>query len=80
MQGSWSIKAVLPTLAPEMDYARLEGIRDGGAAQQAYVEAIDPATSTRRRAEINEQLLRYCGHDTLAMVRIAAFLGGDGRA
>lgn len=29
MLGSWSVKAVLPTIAPELDYASLTGIREG---------------------------------------------------
>jgi hypothetical protein len=67
------LKAVLPTIAPEMDYARLEEIRDGSAAQRAFIEAIDPGTSASRREEIRTRLLRYCAHDTLATVRIARF-------
>jgi hypothetical protein len=74
MHGSWSLKAVLPTIAPEMDYARLEEIQDGGSAQGAFLEAIDPCTSASRREEIRTRLLRYCAHDTLATVRIARFL------
>ncbi|MCK6370839.1 MAG: DUF2779 domain-containing protein [Gammaproteobacteria bacterium] len=74
MKGSWSIKALLPTLAPDMDYARLDGVRAGGEAQQAFREAIAPGTTAERHAELREQLLRYCAHDTLAMVRIAGFL------
>ena len=74
MHGSWSLKAVLPTIAPELDYARLDEIKDGGAAQRAFVEAIDPATSIARREEIRTRLTRYCAHDTLATVRIARFL------
>ena len=35
MHGSWSIKAVLPTIAPELDYESLGEIREGGAPQQA---------------------------------------------
>ncbi len=38
-RGSWSIKAVLPTVAPELDYSTLE-VKDGGSAQDAYLEAI----------------------------------------
>jgi hypothetical protein len=76
MMGSWSIKAVLPTIEPKMDYARLEGIRDGSAAQLAYLEAIAPGTSVARKEDLRQQLLRYCGHDTLAMVRVAEFLAG----
>jgi hypothetical protein len=74
MKGSWSIKALLPTIAPEMNYARLDGVQDGGGAQQAYLEAIDPRTPSARRDELRGQLLRYCAHDTLAMVKVAQFL------
>jgi len=38
--GSWSIKAVLPTIAPDMDYSQLEGIQEGTAASAAYLEAM----------------------------------------
>ena len=41
MHGSWSIKAVLPTVAPDLSYAKLGDVRDGLAAQTAYLEAID---------------------------------------
>ena len=79
MHGSWSIKAVLPAIAPDMDYALLDEIQDGGAAQRAYLEAIHPATPATRRAEIRERLLRYCAHDTLAMVRLAGWCQGSFR-
>lgn len=67
-QGSWSIKAVLPTLAPELDYSDLDGVHDGGDAQAAYLEAIDTATTILRRAEIDRQLDAYCERDTYALV------------
>lgn len=70
MLGSWSIKAVLPTIAPDMDYAALEGIREGTEASAAYLEAIDPETAPERREELRRNLLRYCRHDTEAMVRL----------
>ncbi len=73
MKGSWSIKALLPAIAPDMDYAQLEGVHDGGGAQQAWMEAVAPKTAAARRSELREQLLRYCGHDTLAMVRVLHF-------
>jgi Domain of unknown function(DUF2779) len=40
-QGSWSIKEVLPAITGH-GYEELEGIKDGGMAMDAYVEAIDP--------------------------------------
>jgi len=76
MHGSWSIKAVLPTMAPDMDYAQLAEVREGTAAQLVYLEAINPSTTSERRAEIRSKLLAYCAFDTLAMVRIARHLEG----
>jgi hypothetical protein len=76
MLGSWSIKAVLPTIAPDMDYTRLEGIQEGTAASLAYLEAIDPKTGVERKEEIRNELLKYCKHDTEAMVRLVAFFAG----
>jgi hypothetical protein len=76
MLGSWSIKAVLPTIAPEMDYELLEGINVGTDASVAYLEAIDPATTVGRREEIRDELLQYCKHDTEAMIRLVHFFFG----
>jgi predicted RecB family nuclease len=76
MHGSWSIKKLLPTIAPELDYSRLGEIQEGGAAQKAYVEAIAPATAAARREEIRSRLLAYCAQDTLAMVILARYLEG----
>jgi len=73
MLGSWSIKAVLPTIAPEMDYAGLEGIQEGTQASAAYLEAIAQETSAERREEIRLDLLKYCRHDTEAMVKLLQF-------
>jgi hypothetical protein len=67
--GSWSIKAVLPTVVPDLDYTALS-VADGQAAQLAYQEAIEAKTTPERRAEIRDQLERYCELDTLAMVRL----------
>jgi hypothetical protein len=76
MLGSWSIKAVLPTIAPDMDYAALEGIHEGTEASAAYLEAIHPQTLPERRDELRRNLLRYCRHDTEAMVRLVHFFAG----
>jgi hypothetical protein len=73
MHGSWSIKAALPTIAPELDYKKLGTIQEGTAAQQAYVEALSTST-IEKREEIRKGLLEYCKHDTFAMVTLAAFL------
>lgn len=78
-RGSWSIKAVLPTIAPHLDYGAL-AVRDGGQAQEAYLEAISGASSERLR-QLDEGLRTYCGRDTEAMLVLARKLctepGGD---
>ena len=73
-QGSWSIKAVLPAVCPDLNYGDLDGVQDGSMAMEAFMEAISPQTSAARKAKIEQQLLDYCALDTYAMVRLwAAF-------
>ena len=67
--SSWSIKQVLPTVAPELDYASLVEVQDGGSAQRAYLEAI-AATEPARKAQLRERMLAYCERDTEAMLRL----------
>jgi hypothetical protein len=78
MRGSWSLKAVLPTIAPELAYDALE-VADGNMAQAAFAEILDRETQPERRAALRESLLVYCERDTLAMVEIARFFM-NGRA
>jgi hypothetical protein len=73
MQGSWSIKAVLPTVAADLSYTALGEVQDGLAAQTAYFEAIRPETAAERRAALRRALLDYCRQDTLALVRLVEF-------
>ena len=54
--GSWSIKAVLPAVAPDLSYEALEGVQNGGMAMEAYLEAINPDTTPERKIEIEQQL------------------------
>jgi hypothetical protein len=75
MLGSWSIKAVLPTVSA-LDYASLK-IGNGGLAQVAYIEMIATDTPANRRAQIYEDLSKYCYQDTLAMVHVAKRLSGE---
>ncbi len=69
-QGSYSIKAVLPTVVPELDYAGLEEVQDGGGAQRAFLELIDPGTLGKRSDALRRNLLAYCERDTEAMVEL----------
>lgn len=76
MMGSWSLKDVLPTIAPELDYAGLGEVRDGGGAQNAYRDIVSPHTDELRRQALIADLRAYCYRDTLALVEIARFFEG----
>jgi hypothetical protein len=68
MRGSYSIKAVLPALVPDLSYEGMV-VADGMAAMRAYHEmcAMDDPVAL---AELRRGLLEYCRLDTLAMVRV----------
>ena len=68
MNGSYSIKSVLPALVPDLSYDGLE-ISDGGLAMQAYLE-LQEEKDPDRINEIRRDLWEYCNLDTLAMVEI----------
>ena len=76
MRGSWSIKRVLSTIAPELDYGNLE-IRHGEMAQTAFLEMLDQEPGSPRQKTLRRELLEYCKRDTLAMWRVARFFAGD---
>jgi len=73
LRGSWSLKRVLPTIAPELDYSDLE-VADGGMAQEAFSEMIRSETPANRRSQLRKALLTYCARDTLAVARVEKFL------
>ncbi len=77
-RGSWSIKAVLPTIAPALDYGALEGVKDGGMAMAAYLEATHAETGMGRRTEIARQLQAYCALDTEGLLRIWQVISSGG--
>ena len=71
MQGSYSIKYVLPALFPDdpaLDYHNLEGVHNGNEAASAFEQMVD--MTPEEQAACRENLLRYCGLDTLAMVKV----------
>jgi len=67
--GSYSIKAVLPALAPHLAYADLE-IQEGGAASAQFYRMAFEDVDAPEKARIRTALLRYCERDTLAMVAL----------
>ena len=71
MQGSYSIKYVLPALYPdnpELDYKELSLIHKGDEASNAFLSLKYKSPEEQRI--IREALLEYCKLDTLAMVKI----------
>jgi hypothetical protein len=72
-RGSFSLKEVLPALAPLLRYDDLT-IREGGHAAAEYYRMIFIETDWVERDSIREALLRYCARDTLAMVELRRVL------
>ena len=71
MQGRSSIKLVLPALFPDdpaLDYHSLDGIHNGKEASNAFRDMADMAPAELEKCRGN--LLKYCGLDTLAMVKV----------
>ena len=71
MQGSYSIKYVLPALFPSdpsLNYHNLEEVHNGGEAMNAYANMGSLTKEEQERLRSN--LLKYCGLDTYAMVKI----------
>ena len=71
MKGSYSIKYVLPALFPndpELDYHSLEGIHKGDEASAAFADL--PNHTPEEISVIRNNLLKYCGLDTFAMVKV----------
>jgi hypothetical protein len=80
MRGSYSIKKVLPSIAPDIQYKDLVGIQEGTGAQVAYLQAaFDSTTSAETKQEIEQNLRNYCRQDTWAMVEVAYFLSKAAR-
>lgn len=68
MQGSYSIKKVLPALVPELSYKDLN-IQEGGTASNTFGQMVQ-GTFDGDIEQTRKDLLAYCELDTLAMVKI----------
>lgn len=68
MKGSYSIKAVLPALVPELSYQDLE-IKEGGSASLVFTQLVLGEFDGDIEKTKND-LLEYCKLDTYAMVKI----------
>lgn len=75
MQGSFSIKKVLPVIAPDLDYSKLSEVNDGTGAQLAYIKAaVEKRLTKAEKAITRKNAKMYCRQDTWAMVEVAYFL------
>ena len=71
MQGSYSIKYVLPALFPNdpsLDYHNLELVHNGGEAMSFYEILFEK--DIKEQEYIRDRLLKYCFLDTYAMVKL----------
>ena len=66
--GSYSLKSVLPVMAPDAAYDDLH-IQEGSLASLQYLNMLDE-TDPDKRHKLESDLLAYCKRDTWAMVRI----------
>ena len=70
-EGSFSIKAVAPVLAPDVSYAALVSVAEGSGASAAFIRIATSAfMEGETEGELRFALLSYCKLDTLAMVRV----------
>lgn len=67
--GSYSIKAVLPAMAPHLAYTDLE-IQEGTLASVEFARMVFDDLDLAEQARIRTALLNYCERDTLAMVEV----------
>lgn len=67
--GSASIKKVLPVLVPSLSHKELD-ISDGSSAQRLWMEAVLDGKRPNEKDKILDDLIKYCGLDTFAMVEI----------
>lgn len=72
MKGSYSLKAVLPALVPDLKYDELI-VKDGNTASLTF-ESLQTESDLLKIADSRDNLLAYCKVDTLAMVRILEIL------
>ena len=75
MQGSYSIKKVLPALVPELSYKNLN-IQEGGTASGVFA-AMVMGEFDGDVEKVRRDLREYCGMDTRGMVEIVKKLQYD---
>ena len=67
--GSYSLKAVLPALVPEMSYGGM-AVANGQDAGLAWESLVRGGLGQSEVERTRKALLGYCGQDTMALVRL----------
>ena len=75
--GSWSIKSVLPAIAPELRYANLDGVQDGNMAMNAYLEAVHVETTIARKEEIPRRRSGVSSSNIAVLILLVWFDSGS---
>src|ERR1035437_8745806 len=67
--GSFSLKAVLPALVPDMTYEGMvvAGGQDAGLAWESLIRG---GLDRDEHQRVRKALLDYCGQDTLALIKL----------
>jgi hypothetical protein len=68
-EGSFSLKAVIPALLPELSYEGME-VADGTTAGRVWESILHGSLEGADKTRLRDALLAYCGQDTLVMVRL----------
>ena len=68
MKGSYSMKLLLPAIAPELNFGTLK-IKNGVSALAAF-ENLQTEFDLFKVQEMREALIEYCKMDTLGLVKI----------
>lgn len=77
MEGSASLKDVLPAFVPGMSYDDL-AISDGESASMLYLSCIKDMVSEEEKNKIYKDLRKYCKQDTFAEVKLLEVLYRNG--
>jgi hypothetical protein len=74
MNGSYSIKYVLPALVPDFAkaYKSLDGVQNGSEAMNAFANMSKMEKNEKQK--MRTSLIKYCELDTLAMIKILEVL------
>lgn len=73
-EGSFSLKAVAPTILGESQSYDGMLVDNGTSAQRAFEEIINQNTDPARRQQLINASLEYCRKDTMVMVQLVKWL------